>query len=71
MPTRGKNFWDFENPLNSNAAQVEKMKNQISKTVCMLDQEKITAKHLGWEYLKYEIRKSTMNFSNKQVLSRI
>ena len=33
----------------------------------MLDQEKITAKHLGWEYLKYEIRKSTMNFSKSLV----
>ena len=28
----------------------------------MLDQDKITDKHLRWEYLKYEIRKVTMNF---------
>ena len=38
------------------------MKNQISKTLLMLDQDKITDKHLRWEYLKYEIRKVTMNF---------
>ena len=39
------------------------MKNQISETLRMLDQDKITDKHLRWEYLKYEIRKVTMNFS--------
>ena len=29
----------------------------------MLDQDKITDKYLRWEYLKYDIRKFTMNFS--------
>ena len=43
------------------------MKNQISETLRMLDQEKITDKHLGWEYLRNEIRKFTMNFSNNLV----
>ena len=33
------------------------MKNQIYETLCMLDQDKITHKHLIWEFLKYEIRK--------------
>ena len=33
----------------------------------MLDQDKITDKHLRWEFLKYEIRKFTINFSEKPV----
>ena len=43
------------------------MKNQISETLRMLDQEKITDKHLRWEYLRNEIRKFTMNFSKNLV----
>ena len=33
----------------------------------MLDQDKITDKHLKWEFLKYETRKFTINFSQKLV----
>ena len=33
----------------------------------MLDQDKITDKHLRWEFLKYEIRKFTINVSKKFV----
>ena len=33
----------------------------------MLDQDKMTDKHLRWEYLKYDIRKFTMNFSESLV----
>ena len=43
------------------------MKNQIFETLCMLDQDKITDKYLRWEFLKYEIRKFTINFSEKLV----
>ena len=43
------------------------MKNQISETIRMLDQNKITDKYLRWEFLKYEIRKFTLNFSKKLV----
>ena len=62
MPIRGKGFWKFNNSLTSNDDYVEKMKNQISETIRMLDQDKITDKHLRWEFLKYEIRKFTINF---------
>ena len=41
------------------------MKNQISDTLRMLDQDKITGKILIWEYLKYGIRKFAMNLSKK------
>ena len=67
MATRGKTFWKFNNSLTSNDDYVEKMKNQISETICMLDQDKITDKHLRWGFLKYEIRKFTINFSKKRV----
>ena len=46
------------------------MKNQkrkISETLRMLGQDKITDRHLRREYLKYEIRKFTMNFSKNLV----
>ena len=33
----------------------------------MLNQDKITDKHLRWEFLKYEIRKLTMNVSKNLV----
>ena len=62
MPARGKGFWKFKNSLTSNAEYVEKMKNQISETLCMLHQGKITDKYLRWEFLKYEIKKFTINF---------
>ena len=43
------------------------MKNQISETIRMLEQDKMTDKHLRWEFLKYEIRKFTINFQKKLV----
>ena len=52
MTTQGKGFWKFNNSLTSNDHYAEKMKNQISETICMLDQDKITDKHLRWEFRK-------------------
>ena len=46
MPTRGKALWKFNISLTSNDDHVEKMKNQISETLRMLEQDKITDKHL-------------------------
>ena len=42
MATRGKGFWKLNNSLTSNPEYVEKMKIQISETLRMLDQDKIT-----------------------------
>ena len=67
MPTREKGFWKFNNSLTSNNKLVEKTKTQISEILRMLDQEKITNKHLRWGFLKYKIRKFTINFSKKIV----
>ena len=68
MSTREKDFWKFNNYLTSNVEYVEKkMKTQIYETLHILDQDKITIKHLRWEYLKYKISKITINFSKKLV----
>ena len=67
MPTRGKGFWKFIESLTSNDEYVAKMKNQISETLRMLDQDKITDKHLRWKFLNYEIRKFPINVSKKLV----
>ena len=67
MPTRGQGFWKFNNSLTSNSEYVEKMKNQILETLPMLNQDKITDKHLRWKFLKYKTRKFTMNFSKNLV----
>ena len=67
MPTRRKGFWKFSNSLTSNDEYVEKMRNPISEALHILDQDKITDKHLRWEFLKYKIRKFTINFSKKLV----
>ena len=65
IPTWEENFWKFSNSLTSNAEYVEKIKSEIFETLRMLDQNKIANKHLGCNYLKYKIRKFTMNFSKK------
>ena len=52
MTTQGKGFWKFNNSLTSNDDYAEKMKKQISETICILDQDKITDKHLRWEFRK-------------------
>ena len=67
MPTQGKGFWKFNNSLTSNDDYVEKMKSKISETIRMLHQDNITDKHLRWEFLKYKIRKFTINVSKKLV----
>ena len=70
MPTQGKGFLKFNISLTSNNEYVEKMKNQISETLRMLDQDKIIDKHLRWEFLKYGIRKLTI-FSQKKLSKKI
>ena len=67
MSTRGKGFWKFNNSLTSNTKYVQKTANQNFETLYMLDEDKITDKHLRLDYLKYEIRRFTMNFSKNFV----
>ena len=69
----GRIIWDIIWLPNIGCVQehrkqkVEKMKNQISETIHMLDKDKITDKRLRWEFLKYKIRKFTINLSKKFV----
>ena len=46
---------------------VEKMKYSIFETLHMFDQDNITDKQLKREFLKYEIRKFTMQFSKNLI----
>ena len=65
MLTRGRVLWKFNNSLTSYDDYAEKIKNRISETLRMLEPDKITDKHLRLEFLKYEIRKFTINFSKE------
>ena len=71
VSTRTHGFWKFSNSLTSNSEFKEKMKNQILETLHILNQDKINDKHLRWEFLKYEIRKFTMNFLKNLERKRI
>ena len=42
MLTWGKGFWKFNNSSSSNDEYVEKMKNQISETPRMFDQDHVS-----------------------------
>ena len=53
MPTQGNHIWKFNNSLTSNDDYAEKMKNRISESIRMLDQDKITDKHLWWKFLNF------------------
>ena len=46
IPTKGQGSWKFSNSLTSNSEYVKKLKNQILETVRMLNQDKITDKHI-------------------------
>ena len=50
MTTGGKDFWKFNNSLTSNGGYLEKIKNPISETLRTLHQDKITDKHLRWDF---------------------
>ena len=63
--TKGKGLWKFNNSLISNEDYVEKMKNQISDILNFLNNENIKDDQVIWEYLKYEIRKFTIQYSKR------
>ena len=63
--TKGKGLWKFNNSLISNEDYVEKMKNHISDILNFLNNENIKDDQVIWEYLKYEIRKFTIQYSKR------
>ena len=65
--TEGKGLWKFNNSLIFNEDYVEKMKNHISDILNFLNNENIKDDQVIWEYLKYEIRKFTIQYSKRLV----
>ena len=63
--TKGKGLWKFNNSLISNENYVEKMKNHVSDILNFLNNENIKDDQVIWEYLNYEIRKFTIQFSKR------
>ena len=61
----GKNFWKFNSSLINDESYVEQMKEYIINKKRILFQNEDLNNQSKWEYLKYEIRKFTINFSKK------
>ena len=62
---RGRGFWKFNRSLIENEEYVHQMKKLISDTLNELFMENILDDQVKWEYLKYNIRKCSINFSKK------
>ena len=63
---RGKGFWKINNSLSMNSDFQTKMKFHIKSTLETLEIEGITDLQVRWEFLKYEIRKFSIEFSKLQ-----
>ena len=59
---RGKGLWKFNNSLSMNSDFQTKMIFHIKRTLETLDIEGITDFQVRWEFLKYEIRKFSIEF---------
>ena len=62
---RGRGFWKFNHSWIENEEYVHQMKKFISDPLNELFNENILDDQVKWEYLKYNIRKYTINFSKK------
>ena len=61
--SRGRGLWTLNNSLTPNCIYIEKMKTHIVDTLNLLDNENILDQNVRWDFLKYEIRKFTNDFS--------
>ena len=67
----GKNFWNFNSSLINNEKYVTQMKQHINEVKSQLNPAFKNKAHVQWEFLKYEIRKFSIEFSkNKAKLRR-
>ena len=66
----GKGLWKLSNSLTSNSNFVTKMKFHINSTLETLEKEGITNFQARWKFLKYEIRKSLIEFSKLQAQNK-
>ena len=60
---RGKGLWKFKKSLLSNDEYTDKLKNHISESLRILDQNGIKDDQISWEYIKFEIRQFSITFS--------
>ena len=68
---RAKGLWKCNNSLSMNSDFKTKMKFHIKNTLQTLDIEGITDFQVRWEFLKYEIRKFSIEFSKLQAQGTI
>ena len=67
----GKNLWKFNSSLINDEKYVTQMKQHISEVKSQFNPAFGNKAHVQWEFLKYEIRKFTIEFSkNKAKLKR-
>ena len=63
----GKNFWKFNSSLINDEKYVTQMKQYISEVKSQFSPAfGNKAHHVQWEFLKYEIRKFTIEFSKNK-----
>ena len=67
---RGKRLWKFNNSLRMNSDFQTKMKFQIKSTLETLEIEGIRDPQVRWEFLKYEMRKFSIEFSKLQAQNK-
>ena len=63
---RGKELWKFNNSLSMNPDFQTKMKFHIKSTLETWEIEGIRDPQVRWEFLKYEIRKLSIELSKLQ-----
>ena len=63
--SRGRGLQKFNNSLISNTNFVDEMKTLIQKVIFGFENDTYLTDQVKWELLKYDIRKSAINFSKK------
>ena len=58
-------MWKFNNSLCSNIDFTTELKNHLKLIQKKILKENITDEQIIWEYIKYEIRKSSISFSKQ------
>ena len=63
---KGKGLWICNSSLTVNQEFLEKMKEHIPTCLSLLKKENILDDQARWDYLKYEVRKSSIKLSKAQ-----
>ena len=63
----GNGLWKFNNSLYSNIDYTTKLKNHLKLIQKTILQENITDEQMIWEYIKYEIKKFFISFSENML----